>query len=83
MSLVKALDGDHILASKAYAWNLGQTYQLELEAKGNRLQAWIDGQLVFDLQDTDRPLVSGAAALICSEGRTATQSVSVKPAQGA
>ncbi len=78
--LVKALDGDHTLAAKSFPWKLGQTYQLELEAKGNRLQAWIDGQLIFDVEDTDRPLESGAAALICTEGRTATQSVSVKPA---
>jgi hypothetical protein len=80
VSLVKELDGTHVLASKPYAWNFGQTYQLELEAKGNHLQGWINDQLIFDLEDTDRPFQSGAVALICSEGRTATQSVNVKPA---
>ncbi len=77
--LVKALDGDHTLASRAFQWKFGQTYQLELEAKGNRLKAWVDGQLIFDVEDTDRPFEGGAAALICTEGRTATQSVRVTP----
>ncbi|MBA3869266.1 MAG: ADP-ribosylglycohydrolase family protein, partial [Anaerolineae bacterium] len=80
VSLVKALDGDHILTSKPYAWKFGQTYQLELEANENNLTAWIDGQIIFEFQDTDHPLLGGAVALICSEGRTTTQSVTVKPA---
>lgn len=80
IKLVKALDGDQVLASRAFGWKFGETYQLELEANGNRLQAWADGQLMFDVQDTDHPFEGGAAALICCEGRTATQSVNVKPA---
>ncbi len=79
VNLVKALDGEHVLASKSYPWQLGQTYQLELAAEGTRLQAWIDGQPVFDVEDSDHPLESGAVALICREGRTASNSVTVKP----
>ncbi len=81
VNLVKALDGEHVLASKPFDWKFGQVYQLELQANGNRLQAWIDGQLMIDVQDTDRPFEGGAAALICTEGRTATQSVTITPAK--
>jgi len=81
IQLVKALDGEQVLASKPLGWKFGQTYQLELKAIGRRIQAWVDGQLIFDLQDTDRPFEGGAAALICTEGRTATQSVTVSPAR--
>jgi ADP-ribosylglycohydrolase len=80
VKLVKVLDDEHVLASKSYAWNLRQTYQLELEANGNHLRAWIDGQQFFDVEDTNQPLENGAIALICSEGRTATQVVKVTPA---
>jgi len=79
VSLVKALDGEHVLASRPYKWQVDQTYQLELAAEGHRIQAWIDGELLFDVHDTTHPLESGAVALICCEGRTATNSVTVKP----
>lgn len=80
VNLVKALDGNKVLASKAYPWTFGQTYQLELEAKGNHIQGWINGELVVDVEDKDRPFEGGAVALIISEGRSATNKVSVKPA---
>ena len=80
VNLVKALDGEKVLASKPYAWKFGQTYQLELAAKGNHIQGWINGELVVDVQDTDNPLESGAAALIISEGRSTTDKVTITPA---
>ena len=35
---------------------------------GPRLQASINGQLLFDVSDDDRPLDSGGVALLCTEG---------------
>ena len=36
-------------------------------------------QLTFEVQDTNRPLDGGGVALVCEEGRTATQAVTVRP----
>ncbi|MBN1933903.1 MAG: ADP-ribosylglycohydrolase family protein [Anaerolineae bacterium] len=84
LRLVKALDGDIILAEKPFAWQFGERHDLSLEtvnvAGGVRLRAWIDGDLTFEVVDLVRPLLGGAVALLCTEGRTATQAVSVRPA---
>lgn len=84
LKLVKALDGDTILAQKPFAWQFGERHDLSLEAVneagGVRLRAWIDGALTFEVVDAHRPLEGGAVALLCTEGRTATQAVSVRPA---
>jgi len=78
--LVKALDGDTVLAEADFPWEFGQTHDLSLEAVSTRLRAWIDGRLLFDVNDADRPLTVGAVALVCEEGRTATTVVRVQPA---
>ena len=80
VALVKVLDGEQTLASKPYRWEFGTTYQMSLQAKGNHLQGWIDGELVLEVTDETNPLLDGAAALICTEGRTATESVTIQPA---
>ncbi|MBV7333267.1 ADP-ribosylglycohydrolase family protein [Chloroflexi bacterium TSY] len=77
--LIKALDGDTILAETDFAWSLGGEYTLNLQVEGNRLVGTIDGQALFDLEDTERPLTGGGIALICEEGRVATESVRVQP----
>ena len=78
--LVKALHDVSVLAEADFAWEFGETHDLSLEVVGTRLRAWIDGQQVFNVADTDQPLASGAVALVCEEGRTATQVVRVEPA---
>ncbi len=76
--LVKALDGSTVLAETDLAWEFGETHDLGLEVVGTRLRAWIDDQQIFEVDDTDRPLTGGAVALVCEEGRTATQVVTVQ-----
>jgi hypothetical protein len=78
--LVKVLDGESVLAEAWFAWELGETHELALEVVGARLRAWIDGQLLFDVKDGDRPLAGGGVALVCEEGRAATAAVTVRPA---
>jgi hypothetical protein len=78
--LVKALDGDHVLAETDFPWEFGNSYDLRLQVSGPRIQGWINGQRIFDVQDTERPLESGAVALLCEEGRMATDAVTVRPA---
>lgn len=78
--LFKALDGNTVLAEVDFAWKFGETHELSLEVVGTRLRAWVDAQQLFELDDTDRPLTGGGVALVCEEGRTATQVVRVQPA---
>jgi ADP-ribosylglycohydrolase len=77
--LVKALDGTTILAEEAFDWAFGETHQLSLEVVGTHLKASVDGAAILEVDDHDRPLTGGGVALICEEGRTATQSVRVQP----
>jgi len=78
--LVKALDGNTELAEADFVWEFGETHDLSLEVVGTRLRVWIDGHQLFEVVDTDRPLTGGGVALICEEGRTATETVTVRPA---
>ena len=77
--LVKALDGNTVLAEADFDWEFGETHELCLEVVGTHLQAWIDDQQIFEIDDTDRPLTGGAVALVCEQGRTATRTVRVQP----
>ena len=77
--LVKALNGDVVLAEEDFSWHLDVTYELSLKVQGNRLRASIDGEEIFDVRDADRPLTDGAVALLCEEGRTESEVVRVRP----
>ena len=77
--LVKALDGESVLAEAPFEWQLGESHALALEVVGNRLVGFVDGNIVVDVEDTDRPLTGGAIALILTEGRMATHEVRVRP----
>ena len=79
--LVKKLDGSRTLAEKDFAFEWDQEVSLKFTVSGTRLQAWADGQALFDLQDTDRPLQSGAVALLIEAGRFACEEVRVTPIQ--
>ena len=54
-------------------------YELSLRVQGDHLQAAIDGNILFDLRDTDAPLLDGAIALVCEEGRMGADWVWVQP----
>ena len=75
--LVKALDGQHTLGEKEFNFEWDQPVGLKLKVQGEHIQAWANQQLVFDIQDHDRPLLSGAVALVIAEGRMACNEVSV------
>ncbi len=77
--LVKALDGDTVLAEAPYSWRYGATKEFRLRVEGNRLQGFIDGQPLFDVEDTDRPLASGGVAFVIEEGRIMSDAMTVKP----
>ena len=77
--LVKVLEGETVLAEKAFNWQFGQAYELTLQVQGNRLVGSINGQQLFDYEDKDNPLTGGAIGLVCEEGRVACNSVTVQP----
>jgi ADP-ribosylglycohydrolase len=80
LRLLKALDGSDVLAETDFAWTLGATYNLSLEVVGPRLTAHVNRRQIFQVEDRDRSLPNGGVALVCEEGRTATQMVTVRPA---
>ncbi len=78
--LVKALDGETVLAEADLPWEFGTAHDLRLQATGNRLQGWVDDRPLFDVtDDSASPLRGGAVALVCQEGRMATDAVTVRP----
>jgi ADP-ribosylglycohydrolase len=77
--LVKVVNRETVLAEADFRWSFGTTYTLELEVQGTRLRGFIDGKLLFDLEDTTSPLTGGALGLICEEGRVGCDQVSVAP----
>ena len=77
--LIKALDGDNILAELDFEWQVNRSYGLQLQAKGNEIRAWVNGELLFRVVDEKRPLSGGAAAFILEEGHMMSDSISVRP----
>ncbi len=69
-----------VLAEADLPWEFGQTYLLGLEVKGRRLAASVGGEVLLSAVDEEDPYLNGAVALVCEEGRTATQAVTVRPA---
>jgi len=77
--LVKALDGETVLAETEFAWDFDESHDLKLAVDGRQLRAWIDGRLLFEVEDADRPLDGGAVAVICEEGTVECGDVFVEP----
>ncbi|HKG54922.1 MAG TPA: ADP-ribosylglycohydrolase family protein [Anaerolineales bacterium] len=78
IKLIKRLDGEILLAEKAFDWEFGQAYHLQITVKDNQILGLVDGALLFQVEDTDRPLSGGGIALVCEEGRIGTDEVSVR-----
>jgi hypothetical protein len=66
--LIKALDGDKLLGEVDFAWEENQNYILKLAADGNVIRGWINGKLLMENVDNDRPLEGGATAFIVVQG---------------
>ncbi|MBW8012860.1 MAG: ADP-ribosylglycohydrolase family protein [Chloroflexi bacterium] len=77
--LVKALDGDTILGEKDFNWEIHNSYTLKMQVSGNRIKAWVDGQLQFDVVDEDKPLCGGGVAYVVDLGHISSQAMIVKP----
>lgn len=73
--LVKRLDGQAILAEIEFPFAWDQTIHFRLNVNGSSITASLDGQVIFTVQDNDRPLLDGAVALVVEEGRIACEEV--------
>jgi len=77
--LVKAMDGDTTLAEKDYEWEIHKCYSLKMKMSGNRIIAWVDGQLQFDVTDDDSPLACGGVAYVVDKGHISSQAMTLTP----
>jgi ADP-ribosylglycohydrolase len=77
--LIKALDGDTILAEKDFEWEIHKTYSLKMQVSGNRIKAWVDGKHLFDFFDEGTPLSGGGVAYVLDQGHIGSQAMAVKP----
>jgi hypothetical protein len=76
--LIKALDGDTVLAEKAFRWEIYQTYALKMRASGNRIRAWVDDELQFDVTDESPVLSSGGVAYVVDLGLISSNGMQVR-----
>jgi len=77
--LLRALDGDSVLAEAEGGWEFGKTSELQLEVEGDRLRGYIDGEQVIEARDPQRSLAEGGVALVCEEGRIGCSRVAIRP----
>lgn len=80
VKLIKRLDGEAVLAEKAFTWQFGRAYDLRLTMLGNQISAYVNDELIFVIEDDDQMLSTGGIALICEEGRIAADEVVVMSA---
>lgn len=77
IQLIRSLHQEYLLAEAEFDWCLGQTLELKLCVDGDRIQAGVDGEMLFDCRDD--ALNSGALGFVIDEGRVGVQSLSVGP----
>ena len=78
--LGRAFEGqDTILAEREVGWQFGLAYTLNLQVKGNRLVAAINGEIVLEADDPEGLFNGGGIGLVCEVGRIGCDHVEVKP----
>ncbi|HEY7032878.1 MAG TPA: ADP-ribosylglycohydrolase family protein [Thermomicrobiales bacterium] len=77
--LVKCRDLTTNLAIAPFPVERDRAYGLSLELRGARIVAAIDGDVLFDVEDTDRPLTGGGVALVVEDGCLSADAVRVRP----
>jgi hypothetical protein len=66
-----------ILATKRFDQRLEQKYSLGLEVRGSMIRATIDGQIIFEFEDADHPLLAGGIGIVCEEGNIQSGAVAI------
>ncbi len=78
VELVRALDGETVLASAELGWQFDSEYELSLEVKDGALCGMVDGETLLETHDEALPC--GAVGLVCQEGTVEFGAVTVAPA---
>ena len=68
-----------ILGEIEFDWEIHSSYSLKLQLSGNRIKAWVDDQLQFDVVDDEVPLSGGGVAYVVDQGHISSQAMRVKP----
>jgi hypothetical protein len=80
LRIVKALDGNSVLAQTSFPWEPFRDYMVEVEVRGNEIRAWIDGRLKLTAADLDRPLLEGAFGVMVESGCVGVGTPRILPA---
>ena len=81
LRLVRACGEEKLLGEAHFTWDYFQAVSLRLQVSGQRICAWADGHLFFDLEDNDGSLEGGGIGLVIEEGCLACESVQVEACQ--
>ena len=80
---IKLIKRDHeeiVLAAGRFAWELDREYEVELQVNGNEIEAYVAGNKIFAVSDTDGlPLSAGGVGLVVDTGSISAQSVRIAP----
>jgi ADP-ribosylglycohydrolase len=69
------------MAAQPFDWKLDQSYRLRIEVVADRIRAYIDDELICDVQDTGAlPMQGGGVALLVDTGSISCEDVRVRPA---
>ncbi|AIE86809.1 ADP-ribosylglycohydrolase family protein [Fimbriimonas ginsengisoli] len=75
--LVKSLDGERVLAEAPFSWAFDEEHEFSLRVDGDRYAGSIDGRVVVEAIDDERPLREGAVGFFVTEGRIGAQEMRV------
>jgi ADP-ribosylglycohydrolase len=78
-SLVRSQYVSEVLVERSLGIDVTVPHRLRLDARGDRIRASVDGNVVFDVVDPRFALEGGAIALVCEEGRVESEDVVVGP----
>jgi hypothetical protein len=78
LRLVRVCGEETLLGEARFPWEYWQTVLLRLQIGGQRLRAWADDRLFFDLIDPEGSLDSGGIGLVIEEGCMACDWVQVE-----
>ena len=76
IQLIKMLNEVTVLAEAPFAWALGETYELSISVDDDKIMACAGSP---KLEANDSALTCGGIALMIEEGRTATETVEIRP----
>ena len=75
----KNWQGYEEMASAPLAWELQETVTLGVQAMGNRMTGWVNGEKVLEWEDADNTWESGCVGVGVRDGRSMFFSASLRP----